>query len=187
MHTIGANVHTSSGANYNISRLNILIVDDNRHMRTLVKSLLFSFGAKTIREASDGADAFKEMRTFPADMVITDWVMSPLDGIEFVRLMRDAEDSPAPFVPIIMLSGYTERWRIQEAINAGVHLFLAKPVSARTLYTRIVKLIENPASFIRTKNYFGPDRRDIPREDAPAAPPAPAADMGRTDIDAMFN
>ncbi|MEO5375671.1 MAG: response regulator [Alphaproteobacteria bacterium] len=146
-------------AGYNLERLNFLIVDDNKHMRALVKTILHALGSKNVTEAADGADAFKELRVFPADIIICDWNMSPLDGMDFVRLVRTGKDSPNPFVPIIMLTGHTEMSRVLEARDAGVHEFLAKPISAKGLYSRLRSIIENPRAFIRTSLYFGPDRR----------------------------
>ena len=143
----------------NLERINFLIVDDNRHMRVLVKTLLHSLGSKNVQEAEDGADAFREMRTFPADIVICDWNMEPLDGLDFVRMVRTGSDSPNPFVPIIMLTGHTEMNRVVEARDAGINEFLAKPISAKGLYARIEQVVRRPRSYIRTKRYFGPDRR----------------------------
>lgn len=144
---------------YSLERVNFLVVDDNRHMRALVKTILYAIGAKTIVEACDGADAFKILRNYPADIIICDWAMVPLDGLEFVRLIRTATDSPNPFAPIIMMTGHTERRRVLEARDAGVHEFLAKPISAKALYERIRSIIERPSRFVRTAHYFGPDRR----------------------------
>ncbi len=146
-------------ADYNLTRLNFLIVDDNKHMRALVKSILHALGVKSVLEAGDGADAFKELRHFPADVIVCDWSMSPLDGLDFVRMVRTGSDSPNPFVPIIMLTGHTEMHRVLEARDSGVHEFLAKPVSATKLYSRIRRIIENPRPFVRAGLYFGPDRR----------------------------
>ena len=143
----------------NIQRINFLVVDDNRHMRSLVKTILHALGSKSVQEAEDGADAFREMRTFPADIIICDWNMEPLDGLDFVRLIRTGADSPNPFVPVIMLTGHTEMNRVMEARDAGVSEFLAKPISAKGLYSRIRQVIEHPRPFIRTRMYFGPDRR----------------------------
>ncbi|MGB0682993.1 MAG: response regulator [Magnetovibrionaceae bacterium] len=149
---------------YNLERLNFLIVDDNRHMRALVKTILHALGCKNVVEASDGADAFKELKHFAADIIICDWNMDPLDGIDFTRLVRTGADSPNPFVPIIMLTGHTEMNKVTEARDAGVHEFLAKPIAARGLYARIKAIIEKPRAFVRSKTYFGPDRR---RKDSP--------------------
>jgi DNA-binding response OmpR family regulator len=144
---------------YSLERLNFLIVDDNKHMRALVKTILHALGSKNVQEAADGADAFKELRHFPADIIICDWNMSPLDGLDFVRLVRTGKDSPNPFVPIIMLTGHTEMHRVVEARDTGVHEFLAKPISAKSLYSRVKAIIDRPRPFVRTKTYFGPDRR----------------------------
>jgi DNA-binding response OmpR family regulator len=146
-------------AGYNLERLNFLVVDDNKHMRALVKTILHAFGSKNVHDASDGADAFKELRVFPADIIICDWAMSPLDGMDFIKLVRTGKDTPNPFVPIIMLTGHTEMHRVLEARDAGVNEFLAKPISAKSLFARIKNIIEQPRPFIRSKNYFGPDRR----------------------------
>jgi two-component system chemotaxis response regulator CheY len=144
---------------HNLERLNFLVVDDNKHMRALVKSILHALGVKSILEAADGADAFKELRHFPADIIICDWNMSPLDGLDFMCLVRTSGDSPNPYVPIIMLTGHTEMNRVLEARDSGVHEFLAKPISAKSLYSRILAIIENPREFVRTQLYFGPNRR----------------------------
>lgn len=144
---------------YDFERLSVLVVDDNKHMRNLVKSILHALGIKNVREAADAPEAFKELQRFSADLVITDWHMEPLDGLDFVRLVRTAKDSPNPYIPMIMLTGHTEMIRVVEARDAGVNEFLAKPISARGLYARMVSIIEHPRPYIRTKTYFGPDRR----------------------------
>ena len=148
-----------SQSRYVLDNVNVLILDDNRHMRSLVQSILHALGVKNIREAGDAAEAFKELQHFHADVIIVDWHMEPLDGLDFVRLVRTAKDSPNPYVPIIMLSGHTEYRRVTEARDAGVNEFLAKPISAKALYQRFAMIIDNPRPFVRTKNYFGPDRR----------------------------
>jgi DNA-binding response OmpR family regulator len=96
--------------------------------------------------------------------VITDWIMEPLDGIDFTQMVRSASDSPNPFVPIVMLTSNTSRDRVQEARDVGVTEFLAKPLTAKSLYNRLVMIIENPRQFIRTAIYFGPDRRRAVRK-----------------------
>ena len=144
---------------YNLERLKFLIVDDNTHMRSLVRSVLRVLGARDIEEATDGADAYARLGTYTADLVICNWQMSPMDGIEFVRLLRTDADSPNPFVPVIMLTAHTEAKRVVEARDAGVSEFLAKPISANQLYSRIRAIIEHPRAFVRVKSYVGPDRR----------------------------
>ncbi len=144
---------------YNLERLNFLVVDDDSHMRSLVRSVLHGLGAKHIEEATDGADAYARLGTYAADVVICGWQMSPMDGLEFVRLLRTGTDSPNPFVPVILLTAYTEAERVVEARDAGITEFLAKPFSAQQLYSRIRAIIEHPRPFVRAKSYVGPDRR----------------------------
>lgn len=181
---------------YNLERLNFLIVDDNKHMRALVKSILHALGSKNTTEASDGADAFKELRHYPADIIICDWNMSPLDGLDFVRLVRTGKDSPNPFVPIIMLTGHTEMNRVLEARDAGVHEFLAKPISAKKLYSRIKAIIGRPREFVRAGLYFGPDRRRMNstsykgaerRKDDMAGGEADGAELSQDEVQALLN
>ena len=150
---------SDANARYVLENVNVLVLDDNRHMRQLVESILHALGVKRVCQAGDAAQAFKELQHFMADVIIVDWHMEPLDGLDFVRLVRTAKDSPCPYVPIIMLSGYSEYRRVTEARDAGVNEFLAKPISAKALYLRFASIIDNPRSFIRTKHYFGPDRR----------------------------
>ncbi len=144
---------------YNYRDLNVLIVDDNRLMRNLVRTVLFAFGVQDVMEAADGAAALKALQSFSADVVITDWEMEPLDGLDLTRIIRTADDSPNPFVPIIMLTGHTEIDRVHDARDAGVTEFLAKPVSSAMVYQRLVKIVENPRRFIRAGGFAGPDRR----------------------------
>ena len=146
-------------ARYVLDNVNILVIDDNKHMANLVVEILHALGVKNTCQTGDAAAAFQELKHFSADVIIVDWHMEPLDGLDFVRLVRTAKDSPNPYVPIIMLSGFTEHRRITEARDAGINEFLAKPISAKSIYQRIASVIDNPRPFIRTKNYFGPDRR----------------------------
>ena len=67
--------------------------------------------------------------------------------------------------PLVLMSGHTEQWRVNMARDAGVNEFLAKPISAKTLYDRILAVIEKPRPFVRTKNYFGPCRRRVNSRD----------------------
>ena len=146
-------------AAYNLQNLKFVVIDDNQHMRVLVRQLLHAFGVRSIREAEDGASALKLLRTFDTDMAICDWNMQPLNGTEFTRMVRTSTDIKNPFLPIIMLTGHTEFRRVAEARDSGIDEYLAKPISAWSLYRRIVSIIENRRNFIETPTYFGPDRR----------------------------
>lgn len=144
---------------YNLSNLSFLVVEDNPHMRHIMETLFAGLGVKNVRIAATGEDALKELALAPADIVICDWMMSPMSGIELVRVLRDEKKSPNALVPIIMLSGHSEAHRVKEARDCGVNAFLTKPVSAKALYNHIASVIQNARPFVRTETYFGPDRR----------------------------
>jgi two-component system chemotaxis response regulator CheY len=139
--------------------LKILLVDDNHHMRVLLGEILRAIGCRHIREANDGAEGLQILRNHPVDIVITDLAMQPLDGIDFVRLLRNSPDSPNPMIPVIMITGHATQRRVSEARDAGVTEFLAKPLTARGVIERISQVVDHARGFVRTEDYFGPDRR----------------------------
>jgi two-component system chemotaxis response regulator CheY len=140
-------------------RLKILVVDDNHHMRVLLAEILRAIGVKDIHEANDGAEALDLMRRMDVDVVLTDLTMAPLDGIDFVRLLRNAADSPNQMIPVIMITGHSTQKRVREARDVGVDEFLVKPITARGLLSRLNQVIENPRPYVKIDGYFGPDRR----------------------------
>lgn len=142
-----------------LEELRVLLVDDNPDMRALVKSLIHAMGIKTIIECGDGTEALQELKIQKYDLIITDWVMEPINGIEFVKLIRTAPDSPCPRANIIMLTGNTELEQVLEARDAGITEFLAKPISPEKLYTRIISVLRNPRPHVKAEEYQGPDRR----------------------------
>jgi two-component system chemotaxis response regulator CheY len=143
----------------NFAKLRFLIVDDNAHMRRILRTLLHSFGSRDVYEAEDGAAGLETFTHYLPDMVITDWAMPIFDGLELTQMIRQPGANANPFVPIIMLTGHSEKHRVVAARDAGVTEFLVKPISATALYERILNLIAHPRPFIKTKSYFGPDRR----------------------------
>lgn len=145
--------------NYDLSKLNVLVVDDYRPMRIILVRVLLALGITEIAEAEDGKGAFEQFEDFKADIIVLDNKMKPMDGIELTRKIRAGEEGIDPFIPIIMVSGFSEMDNIMEARDAGVSEFLAKPISAKLMFLRLRAVIENQRSFVRTQNFFGPDRR----------------------------
>ncbi|MFN3347575.1 response regulator [Pseudorhodoplanes sp.] len=141
------------------NRLRFVVVDDSHPMRRIVRTLLHGFGAREVIEAEDGAAGLEAFTNQVPDIVIMDWAMPIFDGLELTQMIRQPGANPNPFVPIIMLTAHSEKRRVTAARDAGVTEFLAKPLSARGLYQRIVNVVVNPRPFVRTKTYFGPDRR----------------------------
>ena len=142
-----------------MERLAVCVVDDNQLMRQLVRAMLSTLRITKIREATDGVSALNVLREFEPDLIITDCMMSPMNGIEFTELLRTRGYSPYPYVPIIMMTGHTELEIIKQARDSGVTEILAKPISARGLCARVRSVIEQPRKFVSCESYFGPDRR----------------------------
>jgi CheY-like chemotaxis protein len=141
------------------NKLRFLVCDDNPHMRRIIRTLLHSFGAREVYEAEDGATALEMFTHYIPDIVITDWSMPIFDGLELAQMIRQPEGAGNPYAPIIMLTGHSEKRRVMIARDAGVTEFLVKPISAKGFYQRILNCVANPRPFLKTKNYFGPDRR----------------------------
>ena len=142
-----------------VHAVDVLIVDDNQFMRKVVRNLLVNVGVRTVYEAADGVSGLEAIRTFAPDIVILDWEMPLLDGAEVARIIRSPGVFPVPDVPIIMLSGHVERWRIERAQQLGVNEFLKKPVSGKALLDRIVAILTHPRPMVRVGNYYGPQPR----------------------------
>ncbi|MGO4408656.1 MULTISPECIES: response regulator [unclassified Brevundimonas] len=148
-----------------LQSLDILLADDNPNMRAIVCVMLKSIGVTRVREVEDGAAALEALKTHPADLAIVDFKMLPVDGVTFTQLIRTAPDSPNPYLPIIMMTGHSEKRRVAQARDAGVTEFVTKPVNAQALLTRIQAVIMRPRTFIRGGGYFGPDRRRTQTDD----------------------
>jgi two-component system, chemotaxis family, chemotaxis protein CheY len=144
---------------YRFDRLRILVIDDNQHMRKLVSTILQAFGTNQIYEAADAQIGWTILRDTNPDVLILDWMMEGMSGLDLCKMIRTSATSPNPFVPIIMLSGYTSIDRVRAARDAGINEFLAKPVSVKAVLARLITVIEHPRAFVRTAGYFGPCRR----------------------------
>ncbi len=144
---------------YDFSNLRVLVVDDNRFMRQTVEAILNAIGVTAVSFAEDAREAYGMVGDVHPDVIISDWDMEPEDGISLVKWLRSRKDSPDKYIPVIMLTGYSERNRVFEARDSGVTEFLAKPVSTKAIYSRLVSIVDFPRPFIRTQDYFGPDRR----------------------------
>lgn len=152
-----------------IEQLVVLVVDDNAFMRKLVRGMLVSIGVKAVFEASDGIDALEKIRSAAPDVVILDWEMPLLNGPELVRIVRSPGVFPMPDIPIIMLTGHGERWRIVETVKLGVNEVLCKPVSAKALYHRLISILLKPRESVQLGDYYGPAPRRLVIDTEPAA------------------
>jgi CheY-like chemotaxis protein len=142
-----------------LHKLRLLLVDDNAAMRGIVRTVLSAFGCVNVFEASTAKQAMDVLRAEAIDLMILDWKMQPVDGTALVRRLRADPSERLTYLPIIMLTAYAEPAKVKEARDAGVTEFLVKPFSSEGLYMRLANIVNRPRPFVRTKSFFGPDRR----------------------------
>jgi PleD family two-component response regulator len=142
-----------------VETCSVLIVDDNQYSRKLIRMLLANIGIKKVHEAADGLAGLEAIRGIGPDIVILDWEMPLLNGAELVRIVRSPGVFPMPDIPIIMISGHGERWRVVEAMRLGVNEFLIKPVSAKALRDRMLSILAKPRPTVQCGRYYGPEPR----------------------------
>lgn len=152
-----------------LESVSALILDDNAHMRGLVRVILASFGVRHIEEASATNEAMTHVAGGGVDIAFVDFKLGGLDGLDFCRRIRLDPQSPNRYLPILMITAYSERKRVIDAINAGVDEFLVKPIRAVDVANRVNAIIERRRPFVKAQGYFGPDRRrrDDPRYQGP--------------------
>ncbi len=138
--------------------ISFLVVDDRGYMRRVIKGILETLGCKHIDEAKDGREALSVMKSWAPDIVISEWLLEPMSGLEMLKAVR-ADKSNIRFTPIIMITSETRREKVVLARNAGVTEYVAKPFNAKSLILRIKEVIERPRPFVDVGIYFGPDRR----------------------------
>lgn len=139
--------------------VSVLIVEDDRIVTTLIKDILTVLGFGKIESVTDGGAALKVMHDQKFDMVICDWKMSPMNGIQFVKYLRQSEESPDRFIPVLMLTGMASVENVREARDIGVNEYLVKPFSVAALCAKVKAIVEESRFYIVGDNYTGPDRR----------------------------
>ena len=120
--------------------MSFLVVDDQPFSRRLVHSMLLGFGSREVYESTNGVEAFELARNVMPNIIITDLVMPIFDGLRFIKMSKDAQ-SPARKTPIIVLSGYLTKAAALMVKNTGADELLVKPVSPKSLYEHIVRIV----------------------------------------------
>ena len=143
----------------NLNALRVLVIDDHPPMRKIIMDILREVGIDDFAEADDGRTGIATLKDYDANVIFTDNRMSPMSGVELTRRIRAGIDGIDPAIPIIMVSAYTEMERIVEARDAGINEFLAKPISSKMVMLRLRSVVESPRPFVRSRKFFGPDRR----------------------------
>lgn len=142
-----------------LKNLHVLIIEDIAPMRELISVVLKEQGIGTISFAGDGESGYQLFCKQRPDVILTDWVMPNMDGLELTKMIRTDSTSPDKTVPIIMMTGFGSPEKISMARDAGVTEFLVKPFSASEVSKRILNVIKSPRDLITTPSFVGPDRR----------------------------
>jgi len=123
-----------------LSDFDVLIVEDNQFIRSLLREMLHAFGVNSVREVNDGTDALWQIHRRPPDLIVTDWVMAPGDGLSLLRKLRRDARGGMPRIPIIVLSGHATDEHVTQALGEGADSYIVKPFNAATLMAHILKV-----------------------------------------------
>lgn len=146
-------------SNFNFEQLKVLYVDPNERAHAVVRTILNAMEIKKCNSLFETEGLFKELSRRPPDILITEYKLDDIDGLELIRRIRQDDKAPDHYLPIILLTGHTERRIVAGARDAGVHHVLAKPISIQQFYAAVSWLVSNPVPFIQSGEYYGPDRR----------------------------
>lgn len=143
---------------YDLSQLVVLVAERNSFLRLTIKSILRTLRVGQIIDASEIEDAWQSFQTQNPDVVIIDWAPG-YEGLQLLKRMRQDPESRNVFIPVIITTSMTEYENVVTARDSGTTDFLAKPYSPKTIYQHLCKIIDSRKSFVRTRDFFGPDRR----------------------------
>lgn len=121
--------------------MQILIVDDYKTMLRIIRNLLKQLGFNNVDEATDGSDALAKLRSKEYSLVISDWNMEPMTGIQLLREVR--ADEKMKDMPFIMITAESKTENVIAAKEAGVSNYIVKPFNAATLKTKLSSVIGN--------------------------------------------
>ena len=126
--------------------MKILVVDDFSTMRRIVRNLLVELGFSNplIQEADDGENAIAMLRAQPFDLVVTDWNMPNMTGIDLLKAIR--AEASLKGLPVLMVTAENNREQIIAAAQAGVNGYIVKPFTAATLKEKLTKIFERIAA-----------------------------------------
>ncbi len=142
-----------------LSSMSILVVDDQPFFRVLLTEILRNLGVRSVSVAVDGEDGLFAFDSVRPDILITDWMMPKIDGIELTRRVRALKSDSLKITPIILVTANNRKSQIEFARNSGVDEFILKPVSVKSVCDRLREVIEKPRYFVDDPGYSGPCRR----------------------------
>ena len=120
---------------YNIK---ILLVDDNLETRLFIRSVLKKLGFKNLVLAENGLEGLEQLKSDDFDLVISDWNMPVMDGLELFRSLKNGNILKK--IPFLLVTGETDKYKVMEAVKAGIDQYVVKPIQPEDLENRIKKI-----------------------------------------------
>lgn len=158
----------SQPATLDISTFSIMLAEDYEFIQYITTGILRRLGVNDITVCEDGQEAKEKIQILGAskssdskmpDIILTDWMMPEMDGEKLLTWIRGHENEKIKFAPVVVVSAFTDKETIIAARDAGANEVLVKPVSGTKLANRILNIINHPRPFIKSSDFFGPDRR----------------------------
>lgn len=156
-------------AAFDLSGFTVLVVDDNPYMVTLLRSTLMGLGVGNVKSFSDAKEAIEFMKlvkenpvkagAMQLDFIVSNWQMAPINGLMLLRWVRTHKDSLNRFIPFLMVTGFGDKKKVEEARDLGVSEVMAKPFSVTSVADKLLQIISSQRQYVQNATYFGPDRR----------------------------
>lgn len=160
---------------YDLNRLELLVVESDADVASTWRRLMSTLRIRTPHIVPTAAQAWTLLKGAPqaggsvtgmrVDALIARWELPGDDGLDLIARLRRDPESPAPFLPTVIVTATVTRERIRRTLDAGVNEVLALPLAPKAVESRLRELVERPRKFIRGGGYFGPDRRRQVRAD----------------------
>ena len=159
---------------FDLTRRDMLIVEPDSDVASTWRRLLATLRIKPPNILPGAAQAWTLLKGAPqgagvvgakVDVMICRWELPDDDGLTLIERLRRDPESPAPFLPAIVVTATVTRERVRRALDAGVHEILMLPLAPKAVESRLREVVERPRKFIRGGGYFGPDRRRQVRAD----------------------
>jgi DNA-binding response OmpR family regulator len=134
----------------------VLVADGNVYTRRLTRQMLNTIGVRSIYESPDGIAAINTIPSVKPDVMILDWNLPGLEGVEVMRIVRSPSHYPKSNLPVIMLTDLGLQSRVTTAVRVGVHELLVKPVSPKILQQRLLGIFFHPRPMVRAGKFYIP-------------------------------
>lgn len=183
----------------NLSKSNILLVQGSTAELDILGQMFVGFAVKTIRKCQSIEEADEAIRRAVFDLIIVDADMPENAGLDFIAALRRMPENGNRLAPVLVTCGHTARGLIRRTIDCGANFVVAKPITPKIMFDRVIWLARDEREFVDSEGYAGPDRRrksfgpppgekgrrrdDLSVEVGHAVGP----DMSQSAIDAMFS